>query len=104
LIVGLNSDASVRELKGPTRPVNSEDDRAYILAALDAVDYVVKFGDDTPYELIKMIAPDVLVKGGDYEGKKVVGTEFAKELRLVDFVDGKSTTKTIAKIQEGSRC
>jgi len=103
LIVGLNSDASVRELKGPTRPVNTEDDRAYILAALDAVDYVVKFSDDTPHDLIKMIAPDVLVKGGDYEGKKVVGTEFSKVLKLVDFVDGKSTTKTIAKIQ-GSTC
>ena len=103
LIVGLNSDASVRELKGPTRPVNAEDDRAYILAALDAVDYVVKFSDDTPHDLIKMIAPDVLVKGGDYEGKKVVGTEFAKTLKLVDFVDGKSTTKTIEKIQ-GSTC
>ncbi len=103
LIVGLNSDASVRELKGPTRPVNIEDDRAYILAALDAVDYVVKFSDDTPYDLIKMIAPDVLVKGGDYEGKKVVGTEFAKILKLVDFVDGKSTTQTIERIQ-GSTC
>lgn len=103
LIVGLNSDASVRELKGPTRPVNVEDDRAYILAALDAVDYVVKFSDDTPHDLIKMIAPDVLVKGGDYEGKTVVGTEFSKVLKLVDFVDGKSTTKTIEKIQ-GSTC
>ena len=103
LIVGLNSDASVRELKGPTRPVNIEDDRAYILAALDAVDYVVKFSEETPHDLIKMIAPDVLVKGGDYEGKTVVGTEFAKVLKLVDFVDGKSTTKTIAKIQ-GSTC
>ncbi len=103
LIVGLNSDASVRELKGPTRPVNTEDDRAYILAALDAVDYVVKFSDDTPHDLIRMIAPDVLVKGGDYEGKKVVGTEFSKVLKLVDFVDGKSTTKTIEKIQ-GSTC
>ncbi|MEJ2468308.1 MAG: D-glycero-beta-D-manno-heptose-7-phosphate kinase, partial [Campylobacterales bacterium] len=86
LIVGLNSDASVRALKGPTRPVNSEDDRAYILAALESVDYVVKFGDDTPYELIKMLRPDVLVKGGDYEGKAVVGTEFSGELKLVDFV------------------
>ena len=104
LIVGLNSDASVRELKGPTRPVNSEDDRAYILAALESVDYVVKFGDDTPYELIKMLRPDVLVKGGDYEGKAVVGTEFSGELRLVDFVEGRSTTSTIAKIQEGSTC
>ena len=103
LIVGLNSDASVRELKGPTRPVNIEDDRAYILAALDAVDYVVKFSDETPHDLIKMIAPDVLVKGGDYEGKEVVGTEFSKVLKLVDFVDGKSTTKTIEKIQ-GSTC
>ncbi|MDA3946833.1 MAG: D-glycero-beta-D-manno-heptose-7-phosphate kinase [Helicobacteraceae bacterium] len=103
LIVGLNSDASVRELKGPTRPVNTEDDRAYILAALDAVDYVVKFSDNTPHDLIKMIAPDVLVKGGDYEGKTVVGTEFAKVLKLVDFVDGKSTTKTIEKIQ-GTTC
>jgi len=103
LIVGLNSDASVRELKGPTRPINTEDDRAYLLAALEAVDYVVKFSDDTPHELIKMIQPDVLVKGGDYEGKAVVGTEFAGELKLVTFVDGKSTTKTIEKIQ-GSTC
>jgi len=99
LIVGLNSDESVSRLKGPTRPVNIAEDRAYLLAALEAVDFVVPFSDDTPYELIKMIKPDVLVKGGDYEGKKVVGTEFASELKLVDFVDGKSTTKTILKIQ-----
>ena len=104
LIVGLNSDASVRELKGPSRPVNTEDDRAYILAALESVDYVVKFSEETPYELIKMLKPDVLVKGGDYRGKKVVGTEFAGELKLVDFVEGKSTTSTIEKIQEGSTC
>ncbi|MBA1432122.1 MAG: D-glycero-beta-D-manno-heptose-7-phosphate kinase [Epsilonproteobacteria bacterium] len=103
LIVGLNSDASVSRLKGPTRPVNAAEDRAYLLAALEAVDFVVPFEEDTPYELIKMIAPDVLVKGGDYEGKAVVGTEFANELKLVDFVDGKSTTKTIEKIQ-GQTC
>ena len=103
LIVGLNSDASVSRLKGPMRPVNIAEDRAYLLAALEAVDFVVPFEDDTPYELIKMIAPDVLVKGGDYEGKSVVGTEFARELKLVDFVDGKSTTKTIEKIQ-GQTC
>ena len=99
LIVGLNSDESVSRLKGPTRPVNIAQDRAYLLAALEAVDFVVPFSDDTPYELIKMIEPDVLVKGGDYEGKTVVGTEFAGELKLVEFVDGKSTTKTIEKIQ-----
>ena len=104
LIVGLNSDASVRRLKGPSRPVNAVEDRAYLLAALEAVDFVVPFEDDTPYELIKMVAPDVLVKGGDYKGKEVVGTEFAKELKLVDFVDGKSTTKTIEKIQGNMTC
>ncbi len=99
LIVGLNSDESVSRLKGPSRPVNPAEDRAYLLAALEAVDFVVPFEADTPYELIKMISPDVLVKGGDYEGKEVIGTEFAGELKLVDFVDGKSTTKTIEKIQ-----
>ena len=103
LIVGLNSDASVSRLKGPTRPVNIAEDRAYLLAALEAVDFVVPFSEDTPHNLIKMIQPDTLVKGGDYEGKVVIGTEFAKELKLVDFVDGKSTTKTIQKIQ-GTTC
>ena len=103
LIVGLNSDESVSRLKGPTRPVNIAQDRAYLLAALEAVDFVVPFESDTPYDLIKMIEPDVLVKGGDYEGKAVIGTEFAGELKLVDFVDGKSTTKTIEKIQ-GNSC
>lgn len=104
LIVGLNSDSSVRELKGPTRPVNLEEDRAYILAALESVDYVVLFSEETPHELIKNIEPDILVKGGDYEGKSVVGAEFAKELRLVQFVDGKSTTATITRINEGTVC
>ncbi len=102
LIVGLNTDASVRVLKGPTRPVNNEEDRAYILGALEAVDYVVLFSDETPYELIKNIAPDILVKGGDYEGKSVVGAEFSGELRLVQFVNGKSTTATIERINKTS--
>ncbi len=102
LIVGLNADSSVRKLKGPERPINPEYDRAYLLAALEVVDYVVIFDEETPYDLIKMIAPDVLVKGGDYEGKAVVGTEFAGELKLVDFVDGKSTTKTIERIKKDS--
>ncbi|MDO9207868.1 MAG: D-glycero-beta-D-manno-heptose-7-phosphate kinase [Sulfuricurvum sp.] len=106
LIVGLNTDDSVRVLKGPTRPVNSEEDRAYILGALEAVNYVVMFSEETPYELIKSIAPDILVKGGDYEGKSVVGAEFANELRLVQFVDGKSTTATIERINKskGTTC
>ena len=104
LIVGLNADSSVRELKGPERPINPEYDRAYLLAALEVVDYVVIFSEETPHDLIEMIEPDVLVKGGDYEGKTVVGTEFAKELKLVDFVDGKSTTRTIEKIKISNQC
>jgi D-beta-D-heptose 7-phosphate kinase / D-beta-D-heptose 1-phosphate adenosyltransferase len=99
LILGLNSDRSVKALKGKNRPINTQLDRAYILAALEAVDYVVVFDEDTPYDLIKSIKPHVLVKGGDYEGKAVVGQDIANELKLVQFVDGKSTTKTIERIQ-----
>ena len=102
LILGLNSDRSVSALKGEGRPINMQMDRAYILAALEAVDYVVVFDDDTPYDLIKAVNPHVLVKGGDYEGKDVVGQDIAGELKLVKFVDGKSTTRTIEKIQQGS--
>ena len=100
LILGLNSDRSVAALKGVGRPINAQIDRAYILAALEAVDYVVIFDDDTPYDLINAIKPHTLVKGGDYEGKEVVGQDIAQELKLIQFVDGKSTTKTIEKIQQ----
>ncbi len=102
LILGLNSDRSVTALKGKGRPINMQIDRAYILAALEAVDYVVIFDEDTPYDLIKAIKPNVLVKGGDYEGKDIVGQDIADELKLVQFVDGKSTTQTIEKIQQGN--
>ena len=98
LILGLNSDESVTVLKGEGRPINQQLDRAYILAALEPVDYVVIFSEDTPYDLIKLIKPDTLVKGGDYEGKEVAGQDIADELKLVQFVDGKSTTKTIERI------
>ena len=104
LILGLNADSSVRKLKGPTRPINNQDDRAYILASLESVDYVVIFEEETPYELIKLIKPQVLVKGGDYEGKDVVGQDIANELKLVQFVDGKSTTNTIKRIQDNEKC
>ncbi len=103
LILGLNSDASVKALKGESRPINNEEDRGFVLSALESVDFVCVFSDDTPYELIKMVEPDILVKGGDYEGKVVVGSDIAKEVKLVQFIDGKSTTKTIAKIQS-SKC
>jgi D-beta-D-heptose 7-phosphate kinase/D-beta-D-heptose 1-phosphate adenosyltransferase len=102
LILGLNADSSVKRLKGESRPINTQEDRAFILAALESVDYVVIFDEDTPYNLISLIEPDILVKGGDYRGKEVVGSDIAREVKLVDFVDGKSTTKTIAKIQSSN--
>ncbi|WP_096018697.1 D-glycero-beta-D-manno-heptose-7-phosphate kinase [Campylobacter lanienae] len=99
LVVGLNSDSSVRGLKGDSRPVNTQFDRAAMLCAMEFVDFVVIFDDDTPYEMIKAIGPDVLVKGADYEGKVVVGSEFAKRVELIEFVEGKSTTNIIEKIR-----
>ena len=99
LIVGLNSDESVRLLKGKNRPINLQADRAYILASMEVVDFVVIFNDETPYNLIKAIKPTILVKGGDYKGKKIVGQELVQETKLVEFVGGKSTSHTIKKIQ-----
>lgn len=99
LVVGLNSDCSVKALKGEERPINSQEDRAYLLASLECVDFVIIFDELTPYELIKEISPSILVKGADYEGKEVVGSEFAKEVRLLEFVEGKSTTNIIKKIK-----
>ncbi|MCP4670089.1 MAG: D-glycero-beta-D-manno-heptose-7-phosphate kinase [Desulfobacula sp.] len=99
LVVGVNSDISVKELKGKQRPINTQDDRSYILSALDAVDFVVIFNEETPYELIKKIQPDILVKGGDYKDQEVVGSDIADRVKLVEFIDGKSTTGTINKIK-----
>lgn len=102
LVVGVNSDASVKRLKGPTRPVNNEEDRAEMLSALGFIDYIVIFDEDTPYELIKKIQPDVLVKGGDYKPEEVVGRDIVEarggKLELISFVEGKSTTNIIQKI------
>ena len=99
LIIGLNSNESVSRLKGSSRPVNEQYDRAYLLASLEVVDYVVMFSEDTPYELIKQIEPNTLVKGADYEGKEIVGSDIAKEVRLIEFVEGKSTTSIIERMQ-----
>jgi D-beta-D-heptose 7-phosphate kinase/D-beta-D-heptose 1-phosphate adenosyltransferase len=103
LVVGLNSDASVKRLKGDERPVNNEDDRAEILAALGFVDYVIKFTDDTPASLIEAVAPDVLVKGGDWPVEKIVGHKFVLarggEVKSLPFHPGKSTTSILEKIK-----
>lgn len=103
LILGLNSDASVKRLKGEDRPINNEEDRAFVLAALEAVDFVVIFDEDTPYELISALKPNILVKGADYEGKEVVGSDLVDEVKLIEFVNGRSTTRTIEKIK-GNLC
>lgn len=100
LVVGVNSDASVRRLKGPTRPVNPEADRALVLAALQAVDAVCLFEQDTPYELIQLVRPDVLVKGGDYKPNEIVGREFAKKVVRFALLKGRSTTNIIKKVQK----
>ncbi len=102
LIVGLNSDDSVRRLKGPTRPINREIDRAEVIAALESVDHVVIFNEDTPFDLLSSIRPDVLVKGGDYAIDDIVGREFAKEVITIPFVKGFSTSNTIQKMNERS--
>lgn len=95
LIVGLNSDASVKRLKGDGRPVNSQNDRARVLLALGCVDDVVIFDEDTPADLISAVRPDVLIKGGDYEGEPIVGAESAGEVRIAPYVDGCSSTALI---------
>jgi len=98
LIVGLNSDASVRRLKGPSRPLNSLNDRARVLASLEAVDMVVPFTADTPYELIRALRPDILVKGSDYAHGEIVGREFSGRTVRVSLVKGRSTTGLIKKM------
>ena len=102
LVLGLNSDASVRRLKGERRPLIAETERAHILSALDCVDYLVVFAEDTPLGLIETLKPAVLVKGGDYSPDGVVGKDLVESyggrIELVEFVDGKSTTNIIEKI------
>lgn len=101
LVVGVNSDASVQRLKGPHRPIQNENDRAEILAALASVDYVVLFEQDTPEELIQLVRPKILVKGGDWKPESIAGGSFVMsyggQVKSLQFVDGKSTTKIIEK-------
>jgi rfaE bifunctional protein nucleotidyltransferase chain/domain len=102
LIIGLNSNDSVRRLKGNSRPINDEWDRAIVLDALKPVDYVVIFDEDTPYELIQLIEPDYLVKGGDYSFEDIVGADIVQqkggEVVVIPFIEGKSTTKIIEQL------
>jgi D-beta-D-heptose 7-phosphate kinase/D-beta-D-heptose 1-phosphate adenosyltransferase len=103
LVVGLNSDASVRRLKGPERPILSEHDRAQVLGGLDAVDFVVLFEEDTPEKLIEVVRPDVLVKGGDYTESAVVGAPFVRSyggrVELIPLVEGRSTSSMLSRVK-----
>lgn len=104
LVVGLNSADSVRRLKGPTRPINDETTRAHMLAALEMVDAVAIFEEDTPLDLIKTVMPDVLVKGGDWKPEQIVGSDLVLahggEVRSLPFIEGYSTTNIERKILE----
>lgn len=104
LLVGVNSDASARRLKGPGRPVQPEGDRAFVLAGLRAVDAVTVFDEDTPLALIRALVPDVLVKGGDYEPGEVVGREVVRraggEVRILPLEPGRSTSELLRRIRE----
>ena len=107
LVVGLNSDASVRRLKGPKRPVRTTAERAYVLAALEAVDAVVVFEEDTPLDLVRHLAPSVIVKGGDYSPDTVVGGAEVRaaggRVVIVPLTPGQSTTSIIQQLQSDGR-
>jgi rfaE bifunctional protein nucleotidyltransferase chain/domain len=101
--IGLNSDESVKRIKGPNRPIQDEDSRAYTIAALSFVDFVVLFNENTPYELIKKVRPDILVKGADYKAEDIVGYDIVMakggRVETIDFVPGYSTSAIEAKIR-----
>ena len=103
LIVGINSDESVKRLKGEDRPINKLNDRMLLLAALESVDFVISFEEDTPYNLIKRINPDVLVKGSDYKTSEIVGADIVTDkggaVRTIDFLESYSSTSIIEKIK-----
>lgn len=103
LVLGLNSDDSVRRLKGPERPVNTEFDRATVIAGLRSVDHVIIFGDDTPLHIIELLLPDVLVKGGDYTRDTIVGADVVEQhggrVETIPLLEGRSTTSIITRVR-----
>lgn len=100
VIVGINSDASVKRLKGPSRPVNTLIHRIHVISAIKYVDFIETFEEDTPIELIKRVRPDIIVKGGDYKPQEVVGYGLAV-VRIFNYIEGYSTTKTLQDLSGG---
>src|SRR5579872_6750592 len=107
LVVALNTDASIKHLKGPSRPINDLDERSAMMAAIGVVDFVVSFDQDTPQALIEYLRPDVLVKGGDYIAEKIAGydivTSYGGRVEIIDFVPGRSTTNLIDSINKNNK-
>jgi D-beta-D-heptose 7-phosphate kinase/D-beta-D-heptose 1-phosphate adenosyltransferase len=107
LIVGLNTDASIRRIKGKGRPINRQNDRAVVLAALQAVNYVCLFGEDTPLRMIRALRPDVLVKGADWKREDIVGSDIVLAnggtIKRIRLTPGRSTTSVIQRIRDGKR-
>jgi len=102
LIIGLNTDASVRKIKGPKRPINKQSDRAGVLSALEVVDYIVYFAEETPARIICQVRPDVLVKGADYKISEIVGADFVKSyggiVKRVKLLPGRSTSRIVSRM------
>jgi D-beta-D-heptose 7-phosphate kinase/D-beta-D-heptose 1-phosphate adenosyltransferase len=99
VVVALNGDESIRNLKGPTRPINNLKARIALLNQIAAIDWIVVFNEDTPYELYRQIYPTILVKGGDYVAESLVGREFCKEVKIFSYIEGKSTTNIVSTIR-----
>jgi len=100
LVVGLNSDASIRRFKGTHRPINNESERCELLSNLGMVDYIIVFDNDTPYSILSNLRPKILVKGGDYEKEQIIGREFAQQVEIFNYIENTSTTNTIKKIKD----
>lgn len=100
LVVGLNSDDSIKKIKGPERPINNIDERSTILSLFDFIDYIIIFSEDTPYNILKLLKPLKMVKGSDYKMENIVGSEFANEVLLFDYIENKSSTRIINKIKK----
>jgi len=98
LVVGINTDRSLKMIKGPDRPILPQEERARLVASLEMVDYVVFFDEETPFEILSQIKPNILVKGGDYKFDEIVGRDIVDEVKIIPFVRGKSSTNIIDKI------
>ena len=99
LVLGLNSDESIKRLKGPERPINNIEERSTILSLFNFIDYIIIFDEDTPYNIIKLLQPDIIVKGGDYCAENIVGAQYCKEVKIFNYINNKSTSLVVSKIK-----